>query len=67
MAKIYKCRWYQSWGVSAKTGEKEGGTVYVLHEKMRCFYQFLPFLALTEAFCSFSGSSGEVDGTWQTE
>ena len=27
--------------------------MYVYIKKMRCFYQFLPFLALTEAFCSF--------------
>ena len=53
MAKNYKCCWYQSWGISAKTGKKERGTVYVYIKKMRCFYQFLPFLALTEAFCSF--------------
>ena len=32
--------------------KKEVQCMFTL-KKMRCFYQFLPFLALTEAFCSF--------------
>ena len=42
MAKIYKCCWYQSWGVSAKTGEKERGTVYVYMKKWDIFTNFYP-------------------------